>query len=206
MCRIIVLSGKHVKGLVGSVLLLRQPRFPFFGRRIQKSGPLCVTNYLYDGKSLGSNVIEETDVSGNVLARYSQFPSLDQPLAELRSGVTSFYEQDAIGSISALSNAVGALTNTYDYDSFGKPKASTGNIANPFQYTGRDYDSEDSISYYRARYYDPAVGRFISEDPRMFRADVNFYRYVSNNHPTWSIRGDWRQQVRTSWFQTLWRL
>src|SRR5271157_6090340 len=60
-----------------------------FGRRIQKSGPLGTINYLYDGRDL----IEEIDSSGNVLARYTQFPSLDQPLAELRSGVTSYYEQ-----------------------------------------------------------------------------------------------------------------
>jgi hypothetical protein len=77
------------------------------GRRIQKSGPLGATNYLYDGRDL----IEEIDSSGNVLARYTQYPSLDQPLAELRSGVTSYYEQDAIGSVSALSNAAGALAN-----------------------------------------------------------------------------------------------
>jgi RHS repeat-associated protein len=152
-----------------------------FGRRIQKSGPLGTTNYLYDGKSLGSNVIEETDVSGNVLARYSQFPSLDQPLAELRSGVTSYYEQDAIGSVSALTNAAGALANTYTYDSFGKLTASTGAVANPFQYTGRDYDSEDSISYYRARYYDSATGRFLSEDPIRFAGGINFYAYALDN-------------------------
>ena len=159
-----------------------------FGRRIQKSGPMGTTNYLYDGKSLGSNVIEETDVSGNVLARYSQFPSLDQPLAELRSGVSSYYEQDAIGSVSALTNAAGALANTYTYDSFGNLTASTGAIANPFQYTGRDYDSEDSISYYRARYYDSATGRFLSEDPIRFAGGINLYAYaldspVNKNDP-----------------------
>jgi hypothetical protein len=84
-------------------------------------GPII---YLYDGRDL----IEEIDSSGNVLARYMQFPSSDQPLAELRSGVTSYYEQDAIGSVSALSNAAGALANTYSYDTFGKLIASSGTI------------------------------------------------------------------------------
>ena len=61
-----------------------------FGRRIQKSGPLGTTNYLYDGPEL----IEEIDNSSNVLARYTQGPGIDQPFAELRSGTSSYYEQD----------------------------------------------------------------------------------------------------------------
>src|ERR1700678_1686383 len=61
-----------------------------FGRRIQKSGSLGVTNYLYDGE----NIIEEIDSSGNLLARYTQSAWMDQPLAELRQGTPSSYEQD----------------------------------------------------------------------------------------------------------------
>ncbi|HWZ43831.1 MAG TPA: RHS repeat-associated core domain-containing protein, partial [Candidatus Saccharimonadales bacterium] len=53
-------------------------------------------------------------------------------------------------------------------------------LTNPFQYTGRDFDSETGLRYYRARYYDPVVGRFISEDPTGFDAGINFYAYVSN--------------------------
>jgi len=69
---------------------------------------LGTTNYLYDGRSL----IEEVDASANVQTRYSQSPGSEQPLDELRSGVTSYYEQDGIGSVSALSNSTGALANT----------------------------------------------------------------------------------------------
>ena len=67
-----------------------------FGRRIQKSGPLGITNYLYDGMDRNANVIEEVDNSGNVLARYTQSLQIDQPLAEFRSGTTNYYEQDSI--------------------------------------------------------------------------------------------------------------
>lgn len=108
------------------------------------------------------------DSSGNVLARYTQFPSLDQPLAELRSGVTSYYEQDAVGSVSALSNAAGALANTYSYDAFGRLIASSGTITNPLQYTGREFDEETGIYQYRYRYYDPNIGRFANEAPYGF--------------------------------------
>ncbi len=54
-------------------------------------------------------------------------------------------------------------------------------IPNPFQYTGREFDAETGLGYYRARYYDPTAGRFLSEDPPGFDGgDVNFYRYVEN--------------------------
>jgi len=52
---------------------------------------------------------------------------------------------------------------------------------NPFQYTARESDTETGLYYYRARYYDPTAGRFLSEDPLRVRAGVNFYRYVRNN-------------------------
>ena len=53
-------------------------------------------------------------------------------------------------------------------------------MTNAFRYTGREFDSETGLYYYRARYYDPATGRFLSEDPIRFRAGVDFYRYVDN--------------------------
>src|ERR1700722_5402187 len=59
-----------------------------FGRRIQKSGPLGATNYLYHGD--GDNVLEEIDSAGNVLARYTQGLETDELLSELRSGTTSY--------------------------------------------------------------------------------------------------------------------
>src|SRR5580658_7134429 len=136
-------------------------RYDPFGRRIQKSGPLGTTNHLYDGY----NVIEDLDNSGNVLARYTQGTHVDEWLAELRSGTSSYYERDGLGSVTSLSNSAGALANTYTYDSYGKVMASTGTLANPFQYTGRESDQETGLYYDRARYYDPAAGRFLSEDP-----------------------------------------
>lgn len=153
-----------------------------FGRRIQKSftqgSTTTTTNYLYDG----ANLIEEVDNNGNILARYTQLSrELDQPLAMLRSSATTFYEQDGLLSVTSLSGQSGTLANTYNYDSFGKLIASTGTITNPFQYTGREFDSETGIYEYRARYYDQNIGRFLSEDPISFQGGVNFYRYAGND-------------------------
>ncbi len=134
------------------------------------------TVYLYDGM----NLLEEVDSSGNVLARYTQSGLIDEPLSELRSGTTSYYEQDGINAVSSLSNSAGALANTYTYDSFGKLTASTGTVVNPFRYTSRELDPETGLFNFRARYYDPSLGRFVSEDPIGFHAGVNFYDYVLN--------------------------
>jgi RHS repeat-associated protein len=67
-----------------------------------------------------------------------------------------------------------------------KLTASSGTLANPFQYTARESDTETGIYDYRARYYDQNVGRFISEDPLRFDAGVNFYAYVRNSPLVWN--------------------
>jgi RHS repeat-associated protein len=151
-------------------------RYDPFGRRIQKSGPLGTTNYLYDGK----NSLEEVDNSGNVLARYTQTLSFDDPLAELRSGATTYYQADGTKSITSLTDAASSVAGTYAYDAFGNLLSSTGSLMNPFRYTGRELDSETGLYYYRARYYDQNIGRFVSEDPIKFKGGVDFYSYVKN--------------------------
>jgi RHS repeat-associated protein len=153
-----------------------------FGRRIQKSGPLGTTNYLYDG----DNSLEEVDQNGNVLARYTQGLGVDEQLAQLRSGATSYYQADGLASITSLSNSAGTVAGTYAYDSFGNLTASTGTVANPFRYTGREFDSETGIYANRARYYDEAEGRFLSEDPIRFFGGEDFYSYVANSAPNFS--------------------
>jgi RHS repeat-associated protein len=153
-------------------------RYDPSGRRIQKSGPNGTTNFLYDG----ANIIEELDASGNENARYAQnAKGIDEPFAELRSGVTGFYEADGLGSITSLSAPTATLSNTYTYDAFGNVVAATGSFVNPFQFTARDFDVETGLRYYRARYYDANIGRFLSEDAVGIPEAVNLYRYAENN-------------------------
>jgi RHS repeat-associated protein len=152
-------------------------RYDPFGRRIQKSGPLGTTNYLYDG----ANIVEEVDTTGSLLARYSYPLVLDEPLTELRSGSTVFYQADGLGSITSLTTSSGTITGTYTYDSFGNLTASTGTTTNPYRYAGREFDVESSNYYNRARYYDQTVGRFSNEDPVRFSGGLNFYAYVRND-------------------------
>jgi YD repeat-containing protein len=85
-------------------------------------------------------MIETVNASGAEVASYTQTRTIDETLAELRSSTTDYYEADALGSITSLSNGTGALANTYTYDSFGNLTASTGTARNYFQYTAREFD------------------------------------------------------------------
>ncbi len=147
------------------------------GRRIYKSVSTGGTSvFAYDG----DNLIEETNSSGTVVARYEQTQNIDEPLAMLRSSTTSYYNADGLGSVTSLANGAGALTQTYSFDSFGKTTP-TGSVVNPFQYTGRESDPETGLYYYRARYYDQTTGRFIGEDPIENLGGINFYSYASGD-------------------------
>jgi len=147
-----------------------------FGRRVYKSSSAGATIYAYDG----GNVIRQLNGAGSLVAEYTQGAGIDEPLATTGSGGTYFYHADGLGSVTSLTSPAGNLATSYVYDSFGDLTASTGTITNPFQYTAREFDSEASLYYYRARYYDPPNGRWLSEDPDDFVSDVNFYRYVYN--------------------------
>ena len=70
----------------------------------------------------------------------------------------------------------------YEYDSFGNMRLKPHFIKQPFTYTGREFDLETGLYYYRARYYDARAGRFVTKDPIGFDGgDVNLYVYVKNN-------------------------
>jgi RHS repeat-associated protein len=164
------LTSATLPGTGGTVTFAYDP----FGRRIKKVTSTTTSIFAYDG----DNLIEETNSSGAVVARYAETQNIDEPVAMLRSGATSYFHADGLGSVTTLSNAAGSIANTYTYDSFGKLTASTGSLVNPFQYTARESDIETGLYYYRARYYDPTAGRFLGEDPIGLGGGPNFYNYA----------------------------
>ena len=106
---------------------------------------------------------------------------MDNVLSREGNGQVTWSLGDRQGSIVDLVNEQGEVVNHFVYDSFGnRTEATSADFR--FGYTGRELDAETGLYYYRARYYDAAVGRFISEDPIGFSAgDTNLYRYVFNN-------------------------
>ncbi len=106
--------------------------------------------------------------------------------------------QDHLGSTVGLSNAGGAVSESNSYDSFGNP--ANPDFSSRYQFTGREFDGAAGLQYSRARWYDPNIGRFISEDPIGFGGgDINLYGYASNNPLNFSdpfgLDAVWDQQV-----------
>lgn len=167
------LTSVTLPGTGGTVTFQYDP----FGRRIQKSSPSGTTTYVYDD----DNIIEElTGSTGTLSERYTYGPGVDEPLVGQRQPKIFYYEADGLGSVTSLTDPTGAVAATYTYDSFGFMTNSTGSATNWYRYTGRQFDSDTALYYYRARYYDPTTGRFLNEDPARFSAGVDFYTYVGN--------------------------
>jgi len=154
-------------------------KYDAMGKRVAKTVNGVTTKYLYDG----NNLVAEIDGSNNVTAWYVH-AGLDRPLARVDAsdGSVLYYHQDLLGSVIALTNSSGVVVTQYNYSPFGHTEVIGIDIDQPFRFTGREYDSETGLYYYRARYYSPDMKRFISEDPLRFAAgDVNWYAYVGSN-------------------------
>lgn len=150
--------------------------------RIGRSGgALGSLDYFLEGEHL------ESVYSGtNLQAKYFRGSSTDELVAgylyDTDSKLKPFlFHHDQNNSVAALSGHNGGTLQSTTFGAFGNTQSSTGTSPNRLKYTGRE-DDGTGLYYYRARYYDPATGRFISEDPLGFGAgDVNFYSYVSDN-------------------------
>ncbi|HZR29627.1 MAG TPA: RHS repeat-associated core domain-containing protein [Terriglobales bacterium] len=81
-----------------------------------------------------------------------------------RTFATSFFDYDGHGSVRALSDSTGAVTDTYNYDAFGNLLDSTGSTANNYLYSGEQFDSDLQLYYNRARYLNVPTGRFLVQD------------------------------------------
>ncbi|HLN97621.1 MAG TPA: RHS repeat-associated core domain-containing protein, partial [Pyrinomonadaceae bacterium] len=134
------------------------------------------TKFVYDG----SDVIRDLDGTGSTIADYLNGPGLDNKLRQTSGGVASYFITDHLGTTRGLTDGSGNLAASIGYDSFGN--FTSGSASTRYTYTGRELDAAASVMYYRARWYDPQQGRFMSEDPIGFRGqDINFYGYVKNS-------------------------
>jgi RHS repeat-associated protein len=104
---------------------------------------------------------------------------IDDKLRQTSAGVPLYFTTDHLGSTTALTGANGAIVERQQYEAFGQNGRSG---LTRYGYTGREKDEATGLLYYRARWYDPQVGRFVSEDPIGFRGgDANFYNYAVND-------------------------
>ena len=152
-------------------------RYDGLGRRIEKVANGQTKRYVYDGE----DILLEYDGANVLQARYTHGPGIDEPIAVTKAGSTFFYHQDGLGTVTDLTDSVGATAKSYAYDAYGTIVDQAGTVEQPYTYTGREFDSETGLYYYRARYYDPSSGRFLQKDPIGFGGGLNFYSYVSNS-------------------------
>ncbi|MEM1159397.1 MAG: RHS repeat-associated core domain-containing protein [Pseudomonadota bacterium] len=121
---------------------------------------------------------------------------IDEPLAFERysgttapsSGTALEVHADRLGSVTDVVNtALGLAVEQSTYDSVGTILARSGALGQPFGSTGREFDAESGLYFYRARTYDPVAGRFLQDDPIGFAAgDTNLYAYTWNDPVNWT--------------------
>ncbi len=142
------------------------------GRRASRTLNGVTTRFLYDG----ADVVIDSGSDGSEVD-YLNGVGIDNKLRQTNGGAMYFL-QDHLGSTMAMTDAMGAVIERQQYEPFG---ASAGSGLTRYGYTGRELDSATGLMYYRARWYDPRQGRFITEDPIGFQGGLNFYSYVRND-------------------------
>ncbi len=138
-----------------------------------------VTNYQYDRQ----NVILETDANNNIQARYIKGINY---IAKLdNKNTTTYFLYNGHGDVVQTVDEAGTLQNQYDYDIWGNPTLTIETTSNAIRYAGEFLDNETGLYYLRARYYDPYIGRFISEDSYWGEdsnpLSLNLYTYCEND-------------------------
>ena len=159
---------------------IAQFTYDVLGRRLGRTDKGI--KFVYDGSSL----IAETDSSDNIIAWYT--PGICE--SRLESGVwnTYYYHSDGQGTTRELTDSLQRLTDAYAYTSWGedvgqlRPSNDPAKPANPLRYVGKEgyyTDTDTGLMLLGARYYDPLIGRFISQDPS--RDGMNWYAYCGND-------------------------
>ncbi len=145
-----------------------------FGRRVSKT-IVGMTQFLYDGV----NPVQElsgTTASANLLTG-----GLDEYFQRTDSAGVRNFITDALGSTLALTDSSGTVQNSYTFEPFGNTTVTGAATTNSVAYTGRELDTT-GLYFYRARYYNPQLQRFISEDPAGFNGgSTNLYSYAKNS-------------------------
>src|SRR5205085_9678842 len=126
------------------------------GRRIQRIKGSDWTKSVYDGVDVDKDIN-----SDNSTVDYLNGLGIDDKIRQTSSSSTLYFSKDHLGSTRALTDSSGNVIESVSYDSFGNGSSSLTR----YGYTGREWDSDANLYYYRNRWYDPQSGRFISEDP-----------------------------------------
>lgn len=151
-------------------------RYDPFGRRQEKTSAAGRMSYVWDGFNLAADVADD----GKLRAEYVYGEGADELVAIRHEGETRYVIRDGLGNVVALTDDAGRRVEQYDYESFGAttPKAGAGYR---HLFAGREFDGETGLYYFRARYYDPSTGLFMSPEPAGWTLGADAYQYAYNN-------------------------
>ncbi len=173
--RLIRVTRKSDKRVVG------QYQYDALSRRVVKranlAGIVTETRYFYDS----ARIIEEQNPAFVTEATYVYGNYIDEVLTMDRGGQTFFYHQNTLWSVAALTDSAATVVERYTYDAYGCVTPAASAVGNPYLFTGRQFDEETGLYFYRARYYDCVKGRFLQRDPLGYVDGMNLYEYVRSN-------------------------
>jgi RHS repeat-associated protein len=175
--RVVGMSGSGLANGTGSL------QYDIQGARVRHDDSAGTRLFHLEGDHLeavydGAGALREKYLRGVVIDEVVNGYLLD---AEGKLRNLSFHH-DHLNSVVGLSGHSGDVEEITLFSAFGETLSTSGSTENAMRYTGRrQVDGSGGLYYYRARYYDPEIGRFLSEDPLGFGAGINFYAYVENN-------------------------
>lgn len=150
-------------------------QYDALGRRIERSVNGDALQNLYDGDQAIAE-IRNGAVSAHILTSLA----IDENIARFSNESERTFLRDALGNILIGSKEDATVATAYGYSPYGETQVMGAEEHNSIQYTSREND-DTGLYYYRARYYDPQLKRFISEDPIGIDGGLNVYVYAANN-------------------------
>ena len=164
----------------GNNVSVEEYKYDYAGNRIAKSSEGEYTKYLLDVNGELTYVLAEMNYDGTEKCFYTRGNEL---ISQERDGKKSYYVYDGHGSVRALADESGKVTDKYVYDAFGNLISSVGSTKNDFLFAGEQFDPVTGLYYLRARYMNPSVGTFISMDSYEGSIDdpVSLHKYLYCN-------------------------
>jgi RHS repeat-associated protein len=148
------------------------------GRRVRRTENGQSRYFLYDGDDL----LLESDANGEPLRLYTHWPGVDNPHSvRMANGTTYYYVTERPGHVTGLLNEAGAVAAEYRYTAWGEIESSSDPTGQPLRFMSRELDAATGLYYVRARWYDQAMGRFVSQDPIGLGGGMNPYEYADND-------------------------
>lgn len=172
--------------VTGTGQTIAECTYDALNRRISKftTSNSQLTTYIYDDGQVIEEYVDSVLERVHVHGAY-----IDDPIMTGYEGQDYFYLKDRQYSVTVIADANGSIIETYEYTAFGLMKILDTNgveitesqIGNAWGYTGRRWDKESGLWYYRNRMYSPTLGRFLQRDPAGYVDGMNLYAYVQNN-------------------------